>query len=74
MSGFCKHSSLLQKQAKLPCSPSLLALGLVNDYRIEETLSSDLLDKWRLDRFDAVTEHVAQLFSALGKILLNEDF
>lgn len=74
MSGFCKHSSLLQKQAKLPCGPCLLALCLVDDYRIEQTLSSDLLDKWRLDRFDAVTEHIAQLFSTIGKILLNENF
>lgn len=74
MGGLCKHTPLLQNEAKLPCGPCLLALRLVDDYRIKQTHSSDLLDKRRLDRPDAVTEHLAKLFSAIGKILLDKNF
>ena len=74
MCGLCEHTSLLQKEAKLPCGPCLLAPRLVHDYCIEQTLSSDLLDQRRLDRVDAVTEDLAKLFSAIGKILVDENF
>lgn len=51
-----------------------ICLRLINDYGIEQTLSTYCLDDWTIDSHQPIPEQVAELLRTLHHVLLAHDF
>lgn len=71
--GLREHTPTLQQQAELPSSPTPLAPRLIDDHRVQQPTSPDLLDERRVKCANPRTELPPEHFCALGQTFVNKD-
>lgn len=73
MGGLREHTLTLQQKAELPGSPTSLTLRLIDNHRVQQPASPNLLDKGRIERADPRTELLSENFCAFCQTFVNKD-